>query len=323
MLERQEPHWAAGFVGTWSIDGDAVGFVERLQAELGGGVYLVRPLRRQANGKKVYAQGAVRVRVAGPPRVQQQQPHVIEATARDRLPERVPSRPAVSELGSLAPMFESIFGKFAERLAGIEQRLNAPVAAAPQPAAYDLTSELRRLAELRKLARELVGMDDAGGDDDDDDDDEQPVAPAAPKKLDLESMIAMYLEGKVNPPAPAAAPAPMAGPQFTIIRNEQQQQQQQQQQAQQQQQPQQQQQQQPTNAREAAAAFAQRLADMPPADALEFLGHVQSNLPPAVIAMLAQAAQQQAQQQQPQQQQQADPYEPDEPDDDAHAQAYR
>src|SRR5262245_51355865 len=199
LVERQEPHWCAGFCGTWSVEtGDSVGFVERLQHELGGGVYLVRPLRRQPNGKKVYGSGSVRVRVAGQPRVPTQPPSMggqqherapyIDATARE--PMRAPARNDGGIVEALAAVLQPV----AQRLAAVEAIIPRPT---PQPRSggLDLVGELRKFAELRKLARELVGDGGRDDDDDDDDDDEPPQS----QRLDPEALIAKFLESKLDP----------------------------------------------------------------------------------------------------------------------------
>jgi hypothetical protein len=289
MVERAEPNWCAGFCGTWVIGDpdDPVGFVERLQAECGGGVYLLRPLRRLDNGQRRYAPGSVRVRVAGAPRAASTaQPPAAAVIDAPVVRERVVQPPS-SGFDAFAGVFERVMAPIAQRLAAVESALARPVAPVAAAPTVDLVGELRKFAELRKLARELLG--DGGGrdDDDDDDDDEQQQQP-----LDLESLAAKFLEQKLDaqtqppppqqqapssgprlirngvdvsssPPQPASAPPPqpMGAPPP------------------------------PASAQEAAAQFAAKLGAMPPTDALQFLAEVQQRLPPQLRQVMEAVAQ--------------------------------
>lgn len=210
MIERVEPAYAAGFIGTWEVfDRDPASFMARLQAECGGHVYRVRPLRREVNGRKLYGRGMKRIRIAGPPLVEGRRwgtdegPPVIDTTARVQ-PHPPPHPPAMQH-----PM-----GQFVEALNGIVTRLGALEAqsraiANPQPTIdpmAQMLATMKGFAELQKVWQGLAPGGVAEEDDDDDDDDDEPP--------NIETMIAQIIakkfdsDGEPKSPAPASTPAP-------------------------------------------------------------------------------------------------------------------
>ena len=275
---REEPSYAAGFIGTWSLaNTDPVGFIERLEQECGGSVYRVQPLVRQPNGQKYFGKGMRRIRVAGEPK-HRGRPWGSRDTAAMATPTVIAATPtpqsSASPLAGVETMMQIVTG-FTERLAGIEARLSqpAPQVAPAMPDTDPLKTTLATLAALERIKKFT------GGFDDDDDGGGQP--PADPMQQMMMMAMAKFMGGDSPQPQPQSQPQPQPQPQPQdgysgprLIRNE----------------PQAQNEEQPASVSTGAAAVAERLAQLQPHEAVQFLTEVSQQLPPQFQALLAQHA---------------------------------